>query len=193
MSKTNRKGPLGQVKIPSVRISYPALFKPEEKYGKYKVTLLIPKKAELGKKIIADLEEAYAEVSKEAFEGKVLTFKGNKYPIRDGDELDEEGEEKGEEYKGHWYIVAKSTKRPTVVDNDSNRTPISEEDNRVYAGCYCHAVVQLYASKDKDTRGIYVNLQGVQFHKDGEAFGAAPLDSKEFDDFDEFNTEEDLV
>ena len=53
-----------------------------------------------------------------------------KVPLRDGDA---ECAEKGEEYAGHWFLNASSTRRPQIVD--INRNDIWEESD-VYSGCY---------------------------------------------------------
>lgn len=87
------------------------------------------------------------------------------------------GEEKGD-LEGYGPEVmslnASSKKRPSVVDRAL--TPIIEEDNKVYAGCYVNLAVRFWAQNNKWGKRVNAELQGVQFVEDGEPFGEAPFD-----------------
>ena len=81
------------------------------------------------------------------------------------------------------FLACHSTVRPTVLDRD--KTPLTENDGKPYAGCYVNAVVDIYAQKG-DFPGIRASVSGVQFHSDGEAFGGGrPASADEFDDVTE--------
>ena len=77
----------------------------------------------------------------------------DKICLKDGEFVEYDG------YANAMSIKAGSNRRPTIIDRD--KTPLVEDDNKPYAG----------------------NLTGIQFVKDGEAFGAGNQDSSdEFDD-----------
>lgn len=177
------------ITVTKVRLSHPHLFKRDPNYGKFATNFLISKTTPEGKAAVKKIKEEYERVAKEAFEGKVPAFTGNKYPIRDGDALNEEGDAKGVEYHGHWFLTAKSDSRPNVFNND--KTPVSEDDNVIYPGCYVHGLINLYAVTKKDTRGVYVGLKGVMFYKDGESFGGSKAATA--DDFEDVEAEDDDI
>ena len=94
-----------------------------------------------------------------------------------------DGDLKGqyEGFPGNLYMNARSDKPPKVVDRD--RTPLTARDGRPYSGCYVNAFVEVWAQDNKWGKGVNATLKGVQFLRDGEAFGAgAPLDPDAFDD-----------
>lgn len=177
--------PAGNITITKVRLSYPHVFKRETKYNKFSATFLISKTTEEGKETTKKIKAEYDRICKESFDGKVPAFTGHKYPIRDGDDLDQNGDAKGAEYAGHWYVTAKSDSRPNVFNND--KTAVAEEDNIIYAGCYVHGLINLYAVTNKETKGVYVGLKGVMFHKDGEAFGSKGANADDFEDVDDMD------
>lgn len=82
------------------------------------------------------------------------------------------------------FFNASNTKRPGVYDRD--RTPLTQQDGRPYAGCYCNFVVEFWSQDNQYGKRINASLRGVQFVKDGEAFGggAGPAEA---DDFPELN------
>lgn len=174
---------LGLVKLPNVRLSYPAIFKKKaQKNGelKYVASFVFPKDDEKLKKKI---EKAYEEVCKEKFNGKVPAFKGYKYPIRDGDEPKDDGEDRGPEYEGMFFLNAKSDKAPVLMNGKKER--IIEDDGTLYGGCYVNAIVRLYAVNNEDVKGVFVSLEGIMYAGKGEAFGAAAISEDEFGDFED--------
>lgn len=81
--------------------------------------------------------------------------------------------------------------RPLVLDRTKN--PLTQKDGKPYAGCYVNAVVDVWAQDNSNGKRINVQLKGIQFVKDGDAFGtggAATPD--EFDDLGEGSDEPDL-
>lgn len=83
--------------------------------------------------------------------------------LRDGDESDKP------EYAGHWYIKAKSTRKPKVMDQNVNVIEDVEHE-RVYPGCRVVVAVSTYAWTYADKKGIKLNLEHVQLIGDDEAF-----------------------
>ena len=168
-----------KIMLKGVRLSYPTLFVPKIPKGsteeKYSATFILDKKvhAELIKKIEAMIPRiALTEFKKRVTLKHCCLHDGNEQPDTDG-------------YGDDVMFIRSSCKknrRPSVIDAD--KSPLTEADPRPYAGCYVNALVRLYAFKH-DTGGYQVNasLLAVQFVKDGEPFGAAPVDTDaEFDD-----------
>ena len=145
-----------------VRASFPCLFETEKYNGtdteKYAITLLIPKDSDTVKQI----KDAMAAVSAEKF-GKTPP-KGLKLCLQDGDEKEYDG------YANHVYLKATTKRRPVVIDKD--KTPLTADDGKPYAGCYVNASIDFWAMDNQYGKRILCNLNGVQFAKDGEPFGS---------------------
>jgi hypothetical protein len=164
---------LDVIKLQNVRLSYPQLFvaKPPEE-GKppvFSATFLLNKKTHAA--LIKEIEKATERVALTAFKKKV---KLAREPLRDGNEKD------GTEGYGDevMFVGARNAKRPPVVDRDL--TPLTAEDNKPYAGCYVNATIRLFAYDHKvGGKGVSASLRAVQFLKDGESFGAGPVDAEE--------------
>lgn len=152
----------GTFTIKNVRLSYPSLFRAtameEGQVPKFKATFLLP--ADTHESEIAELN-AIIE-AKYKGELKVKKLGTDKLCFRDGDE------HKNEEYHGHYYLTASDAKRPGVLDETN--TPTAEEDDCVYAGCWVHARIGLWAQNNKWGQRINANLIGVKKYKDDEAF-----------------------
>jgi hypothetical protein len=160
--------------LKNVRLSFPSLFHKasfDGNEGKFESTLLIDKSDKKTKDVIdAAIAEAIAEAK--------VKVPSDKRCLKDGDESDYDG------YEGHWSFKAASSKRPTVIDRD--KTPIIEADEKVYAGCYVNAVVDIWIQNNKFGKRVNANLYGIQFVKDGEPFGLGATDVTEsFDDLDD--------
>jgi hypothetical protein len=79
-------------------------------------------------------------------------------------------------------IKASNNKRPLVIDRD--KTPLTEDDNKMYAGCYVNAIIDLWVQQNSWGKRINANLLGVQFLKDGEPFSdGANASADSFDAF----------
>ncbi len=165
---------MSKMMLKNVRLSFPSLFHKasfDGNEGKFESTLLIDKSDKKTKDVIdAAIAEAIAEAK--------VKVPSDKRCLKDGDESDYDG------YEGHWSFKAASSKRPTVIDRD--KTPIIEADEKVYAGCYVNAVVDIWIQNNKFGKRVNANLYGIQFVKDGEPFGLGATDVTEsFDDLDD--------
>lgn len=166
-----------RVVLKNVRLSFPALFRKAKFKGeetKFEATLLIPKDDKVNLRKINKLIEA----AKAEAKGKI---KADKICLKDGDESDYDG------YEGHMSFKAANNKRPQVMDRD--KTPLTEEDGVVYAGCYVNASVGVWVQDNDYGKRINGNLYGIQFVKDGEPFGSGAVDVT--DDFDDLGDDED--
>lgn len=171
---------MAKIKLTNVRISFPSVFRKATFSGeetKFEGTFLLDKKEQADQ--IENLEEQIDALLKEKLKG--IKLKADKICLKDGDDIDYAG------YAGNMSIKASSAKRPLVVDRD--RSPLSEEDGRIYAGCYVNAMIELWAQNNTYGKRINANLLGVQFIKDGEPFADGVAAS--VDDFDVFDDADD--
>lgn len=169
---------MSKITLQNVRLSFPSLFRKAVFGGdetKFEATFLLDKKthAEVIKKIEAGIEAISADKHK----GKALA--ADKVCLKDGDTIEYDG------YAGNMSIKASSTKRPMVIGKD--KTPLTEDDGKPYAGCYVNAVVELWGQKNQFGERVNANLLAVQFAKDGDPFGDGVTAS--IDDFDNIETE----
>ena len=171
---------MAKIKLNNVRLSFPSLFHKAVFNGdetKYEATFLIDKESQAD--LIKGIEKAIAEKIKTELKGAKLP--SDKICLKDGDDIDYDG------YAGHMSIKASNNKRPMVLDND--KSPLTEDDNRIYAGCYVNVIIELWAQNNSWGKRINANLLGVQFAKDGETFGDGVTASA--DDFDAFGDDDD--
>lgn len=137
-----------------------------------------------GSKTKTTLKDAELAVANEAWKAngaKVLaTLEGSKKAIRDGDKRTNKAGDIYEGYEGNWYVTAKSPTRPLLIDQA--RQPVTEADGTIYSGCYVNAIIEIYANTQPTKKGVFAGLKGVQFVRDGDAFGGgAPAAANEFD------------
>ena len=171
---------MSKIKIDNVRLSFPSLYQKAVFNGeatKYTATFLFEKESATHKKV----KKALADFIAEKFADKPP--KGIKHTfLVDGDEKEYEG------YENKMALKASSAKRVLTIDTD--KTVLTEEDGKLYAGCYVNAIVELwYSDHALGGKQILATLQGVQFAKHGEAFSSGGSSIDDFDDIsddDEF-------
>ena len=171
---------MSKIKLQNVRLSFPSLFRKAMFSGeetKFEGTFLLNKDGQAEK--IAEIETAIETLIADKLKGAKL--KADKICLKDGDDIEYDG------YAGHMSIKASNGKRPMVLDRD--RTPLSDDDNRPYSGCYVNAVLELWAQDNQYGKRINANLLGVQFFKDGEPFGDGV--SASASDFEAFGDDDD--
>lgn len=137
-----------------------------------------------GTKVKTTLAAAELAVADEAWKGKgaqmLKTLESSKRSVREGDKRVNKSGDVYEGYEGATYVTAKSPTRPLVVNTD--RSPLTEDDGVIYSGCYVNAIIELYANTQPTKKGVFAALKGVQFVRDGDAFGGgAPARADEFD------------
>lgn len=167
---------MSKIVINKARLSFPSLFQ-KAKFnnveGKYEATFLIPKSDKETKEKIDKLIE---QVQKD---GNVKVPK-DKVCIKDGDDFEYDG------YAGHWVFKGSSKKKPKTVDR--NKDELTEEDDKLYGGCYVRAVVDVWAQNNQYGKRVNGNLYAVQFLEHGEPFGDSGVDVDEyFDDLDDLD------
>lgn len=168
-----------RIKLNNVRLSYANVFEAramnEGQEPKYSTQIIIPKDHPQ----IKELKKAVIEVARDKFPKLVKDNKipaKIKTPLRDGDE---ERDDEPEVYGGMYFFNASNKKRPTVVDCDT--TPLTEDDNVIYSGCYANVFVDIYGFDTAGNKGVAAALGGVQFKKDGEALGGKGVTADDFD------------
>ena len=168
--------------IKNVRLAFPSLFKATAPAtggeAAFSASFLLPPNHPQFK----ELEAAIAATAKEKWGAKADTFlkalkSSDKTCLHNGDsKSDYDG------FEGNFYVSARSKTRPTVISGD--RTPLTEEDGKPYAGCYVDANIDIWAQDNNFGKRINAQLRGVQFRRDGDAFGGGgkPADADEFDE-----------
>ena len=165
-----------KIKLPAVRLSFPSLFQHEtfggESTGKYAASFILDKKDHAA--VIAQIQDAMLTMQKVELKTKLSA---DKIALKDGDETDHE------ELQGKYTIKASTKKRPMVLGKD--KSPVVEEDNVFYPGCYVNAIITLWAQNNTYGKRINASLEGVMFAKDGETFGEGGVSSSDFEDFED--------
>lgn len=164
-------------KITNARLSFPSLFKKAVFNGvesKYEATLLIHTEDS----VVKLMQEHIAELIKEA----KIKVPADKICLKLGDSLARE------ECRGVYSLKASASSRPTILNRD--KTPLAEEDNVLYAGCYVDAIIDFWVMNNNYGKRVCSNLLGVRFVKDGVAFGTANGDVTQlFDDLEPVKTD----
>jgi hypothetical protein len=184
-----------KVKLKSVRLAFSqnlhtaGTFNGEGK-PKFSCTLLVPKSD--AEQLVA-VNDAIAAVAREKWGAKadaVLKglIAGGKVCIRDGaTKADYAG------FEDAFFISTSSEVKPTILDRDGS--PLGEASGKPYAGCYVHAIIDVWAQDNAFGKRINAQLSGVKFVKDGEPFaGGRPAAESDFDEFgDEDDDASDLL
>ncbi len=181
-----------EVKLKNVRLSFPNLWHAKEfKTGDGKLRFDASFLCEPGSENDKAIRAAIAAEAKEAYGAKWESIlrgmqgNANRYVYQDGDTKPYAG------YEGMWVLACHSKARPLIINRD--KSPLSEEDGRPYAGCYVNAKVDIYAQKGEN-QGIRASFSGIQFVSEGEAFtGGKPASTDDFDDLGEGSDVDDLI
>ena len=163
----------GRVRFSFVHVFEPHAFDSAPDKAQYSACVLIPKDdtKTIGK-ISAAIEAAKTE-GKAKWGGKIPAKLWN--PLRDGDEEHPDDEA----FVGHYFLNAKSNRKPNVVDKNLN--PILDT-TEFYSGCYGRADLAFFAFSAAGNNGIAVALNNVQKLADGEPLGGRRNAEDAFDD-----------
>lgn len=166
---------MSKIKIQAARLSFPSLFEHSvfsgESTGKFEATFILDKTEHA--KTIAEIKSVIDTMIKENLKG--LKLPPDKICLKDGDESGRP------ELEGKYIIKGTTKRRPVVINRD--KTPLTEEDNVLYPGCYVNGIISLWAQDNRFGKRINCNLEGVQFVRDGEPFGEGSISVDDFDDF----------
>ena len=196
----------GRVTLLNVRLSFADIWRPKsikrkdgtESPPKFSANALISKdgKDDQGKPlmgrymgktmpIMAALKAAKHDALKKRLgEEKALKakVKPENYCVRDGDLENWDG------YEDNWYVSGNNSKQPKIIGRD--KRPMTEADGKPYSGCYVNMIFTLWCQQpgqtpngDPKPLGVFGSLEAIQFHHDGESFGAPGVDTdEEFED-----------
>jgi hypothetical protein len=176
-----------EMKLTKVRLAFPALFT-AKKVGdsgeaKFGATFVLPPDHPQLPLIRETIKKVAVEKWKD--EGtlilKELAAK-DRIALHDG-----ETKARFDGFPGNLFISARTDKRPMVLRG--NKTPATQADGDIYAGCYVNAIIDIYP-QDSQQYGKRINasLVGVMFHSDAPAFGGSR--TAELSDFDDFEVGE---
>jgi len=164
------------------RLSFAFIWEPRDQDDgskKYSTSFLIPKS---DVRTLTNIQQA---VNNAIVHGRAKGFWNDKLPpnfktpLRDGDL---EADEKGDEYRGCFFINATSLNAPRVVD-----TAIQDilDRDEVYSGCFARLSINLYPFNTNGNKGVACGLNHVQKLHDGDPLSAAR--SKPEEDFNNFD------
>lgn len=194
MTTANNAAPAGRILLKNVRIAFPNLFEPSTVAGegepRYGAAFILPSDhpqlKDIQAKILAVATEKWKDKAEAVVKGlektdKVALHDGDTKPAYDG-------------FAGNLFISAsaKVSARPTAINKD--KTPLTDRDGVIYAGCYVNASIDFWAQDNAYGKRINAQLRGVQFHRDGDAFSAGrPADTDEFEDVSEGADADDIA
>lgn len=165
-----------RVTTKKVRFSYVHVFEPtamnEGDPKKYSSAILIPKSDKVTVKAIQDaIQLALNEGKSKHFGGKIPAKWSS--PLRDGD--DEKPDD--EVYAGHFFLNAKSNKRPVILGPDKELLVYKDD---FYSGCYGRAVLNFYAyGNNLPSKGVAVGFESAMKLEDGDNLGGGGLSHAE--------------
>jgi hypothetical protein len=177
-----------------VRLSFARVWEAEaDDYGNmwYSSAILIPKDDKETLRKIKTVVDLLKEQAKAKYGGKLP--KDFHTPLRDGDE---EAEEKGEAYEGHYFFNAKSKNQPGIAKpigkDGQGKTKFQEitDTTEVYSGCYAKVSVNFYMFDTKGNKGIAAGLNNIVKVQDGDFLGGR---SSVKDDFADEDFDSDIV
>jgi hypothetical protein len=204
-----------EIKIPCQRLSYFHGFDPQERRNdageltgySYNTNVLIPK---TDTALIALIKGAMGTAKKNTWGDDAPRFAPDQLCLRDGEPVDEDGVPRAlyPGYEGMFYISANRPVKPDeyeAIKAGKKRRPVriigprknsetgrfdelNESDQYApYSGCYSNTILRIYGYVGKGSQKSRINasFEAVQFVKDGERFGARPVDvDSSFDEVD---------
>ena len=91
-------------------------------------------------------------------------------PLRDGDI--EASDQNVNNYKGYMFMSAKNERDVVLQDINGMST---NDDSVIYSGCWCLAIIELFAYSQNGASGISCKIQGVKKVKDDASFGGGEI------------------
>jgi hypothetical protein len=178
---------MSTIKLNNVRLSFPHLWKAqapnENAEPRFSAVLLLDEKTHARE--IKQIETVIAEL---AAEMKVKPAKLRSAPLYNGeDKTNDDGDYFDGYGPGIRYLNTANKTRIPVVDRNPG-VALAEEDGRPYAGCYVNASVSLWKYDNNWGKGVSAQLNAIQFHHDGEPFGAGRVDPEE--EFEDLSADE---
>lgn len=163
------------VMLSNVRLAFPQLWTATQVNGEGKPAfsaafLMPPDHPDIGKLRAAISAVANAKWGEKGAEILKALIAGDRICLHDGD-----AKSNYDGFAGNKYVSARSQTRPLVIAQD--RSALAEEDGKPYAGCYVNAQIALWAQANNYGKRVNAQLRGVQFLRDGDAFGGGGVAS----------------
>lgn len=164
------------------RLSYAHLWEPraigDGAEKKYSVAVLIPKDdVQSVEAVKTAIIAAKNKGLLEKWAGKLP--KNYRNPLRDGDQLTEEGERMHDDNYKNCYFFNCSSKTPVQM-LDKNKLVITDR-SEVYSGCYAYVSVNFFPYTNSGSNGVTGGLNAVMKVADGESFGGQRDAASDFD------------
>ena len=168
------------IMLKNVRIAFPAIFTATQVNGEgkpaFSASFLMPPEhpdvADIRATITAVANAKWGDQATEILRALIA---GDKVCLHNGD-----AKAQYDGFPGNLFVSARSPARPTVIAQD--RSVLVEADGKPYSGCYVNAQIALWAQANNYGKRVNAQLRGVQFLRDGEAFGGgAVANADEFD------------
>ena len=176
-----------KVQIKEVRLSFPQLFEPKTVGGegepRFSAAFVIVPGSTNAQALDAAIEAAAKEKWKDKAAGILKELRSKGRVCFQHAPLSKDGEVY-EGFENMYALNATNKVRPLVVDRD--KTPLTQADGRPYSGCYVKVNVEVWAMDNQYGKRINATLMGVQFCRDGDAFGGGRTSS--VDDFDDLGS-----
>jgi hypothetical protein len=181
------------VKLRNVRLSFPTLdvakapasFPNAEKA--FNATFLIDPKEQ--RALIEAVNKSIAVLRNEAWKlgGKPHPKEETKgFPFGKGDTKVNDAGEIYKGYEGMYFVSARNKNQPILLDKfKAELTDPAAIAKVFYGGCYVNANINFWVQDNAYGKAIRCGLRGVQFVKDGDAFGGGRASVNEFDDVEE--------
>lgn len=134
---------------------------------RFSATFYIPKDGDEDETLWGAINEAAEEMWPGKGAKKVKEFEKSKmqFCVKDGDELD------FEPAHGHWVLTGHRYEKHGPPAQRDRKNNIAKA-GLIYDGCYVNAAVDIW-TQGGENPGVRCGLTGVQFVKDGDAFGGA--------------------
>jgi hypothetical protein len=191
---------MAKVKLQNVRLAFPSLWEPtavgDSEAKAYGARFILDPKANAAD--VKNIEDAIALVAKDKWGAKAdailkklqsdgkITFSKDEYVNKNGDVYDG--------FEDMYHIGGRTPEEkeaPTIVSKKGFRVKQGEE-GAPYSGCYVIAILDIWAQDNQYGRRINASLSGVQFFRDGAAFGGGrPASLDEFEDLSDTGEDDD--
>ncbi len=123
---------------------------------------------------LAEIKKIQERVAKDKWKDKGKAIhdaleKKDRLALHDGD-----GKPSYDGYPGNFFLSpnADENKRPTMLDGSKNNLDEKAVARVLYSGCYVNASIELWAQDNQFGQRINSQLRGIQFLRDGDAFGS---------------------
>jgi len=166
---------MNRIKLENIRLNFPSVFQRSVfsgKVGKFEVTILIDKSDKKTVNLVQSALKSFVDDNK-------IDLPSDDMCLKDG------GDTKYDGNKSFWLLKASSNHPPTVVDSDKSK--LSEDDGKIYAGCYANVIIDFWLMDNSFGKKVNANLYGVQFVKHGSNIVDV---TEEFDDLENCDLED---